>query len=85
MYNIIGKSKIWLTVSGFLVLTSIIFLALWGFKLGIDFTGGSILEVSYSKQRPTMEQGQSTLAPLELGSLKYKRAVKMIIYCVLKK
>lgn len=70
MYNIIGKSKIWLTVSGFLVLTSIIFLAIWGFKLGIDFTGGSILEVSYSKQRPTMEQVQSTLAPLELGSLK---------------
>lgn len=70
MHNIIGKSKIWLSVSGFLVLTSIVFLAIWGFKLGIDFTGGSILEVSYSKQRPNMEQIQSALAPLELGSLK---------------
>ncbi|MFA6466461.1 MAG: protein translocase subunit SecF [Patescibacteria group bacterium] len=70
MYNIIGKSKIWLGISGFLVLTSIVFLAIWGFKLGIDFTGGSILEVSYSQQRPTMEQVQNILAPLELGSLK---------------
>ncbi len=40
------KSKfIWLTLSGILVVTSIVLLSVFGLKLGIDFTGGSLLEI----------------------------------------
>ncbi|MBT4209903.1 MAG: protein translocase subunit SecF [Candidatus Komeilibacteria bacterium] len=70
MYDIIGKRKIWFGFSGLLVTISIIFLALWGLKLGIDFTGGSILEVSYSKARPSMEQVSKSLVDLDINSLK---------------
>ncbi|MFA6307668.1 MAG: protein translocase subunit SecF [Patescibacteria group bacterium] len=70
MYNIIGTQKIWFGISGFLMLLSIIFLAMGGLKLGIDFTGGSFLEVSYSNQRPSVEQIQASLADLGLKSLK---------------
>lgn len=70
MYNIIGKRKVWFIFSGSLMVIAIAFLAIWGLKLGIDFTGGSILEVSYSQQRPAMEQVQNSLAELELSSLK---------------
>jgi len=70
MYNIIGKRNIWFTFSGLAILISIAFLAIWGLKLGIDFTGGSLLEVSYTQQRPTMEQVQSSLVDLNINSLK---------------
>jgi preprotein translocase subunit SecF len=70
MYNIIGKRKIWFGFSGLLSIVAIVFLALWGLKLGIDFTGGSILEVSYSQARPSMEQVSESLADLDINSLK---------------
>ncbi len=69
MYNIIQKRKIWLSFSAFLVTLSIIALSVWGLKLGIDFTGGSLLEVEFSKNRPELASVQSSLEELELGSL----------------
>lgn len=45
--NIIGSRKIWFTFSGVVFLLSVIFLATWGLKLGVDFTGGSVLEIHF--------------------------------------
>lgn len=45
MLNIIGKRKIYLTVSAALVLASWLSLVVFGLNLGRDFTGGSLLEV----------------------------------------
>ena len=50
--NIIGQRKIFFTISAVLFLASIVALAILGLRLGIDFTGGSILEVEYSGVRP---------------------------------
>ena len=69
MYNIIQKRKIWLSISGILVAISIVFLAMWGLKLGIDFTGGSLLEVRFNKERPTINDVQNSLEGLDLGNL----------------
>ena len=52
MYQIIQKRKIWLTLSSCLVGLSIIFIAIFGLNLGIDFTGGSLLEVKFLEDRP---------------------------------
>ncbi|TAL19663.1 protein translocase subunit SecF [Patescibacteria group bacterium] len=52
MINIIGKKKIWFGVSGALLAVSLAALILWGLKLGIDFTGGSILELHFLAGRP---------------------------------
>ena len=47
--NFIGNRKIWLSFSGILMIISIVSLAVNGLKLGIDFTGGTLIEVGYQK------------------------------------
>ena len=47
MYPIIQKRNIPFIFSAVLFVTSIVSLALFGLKLGLDFTGGSLLEVSF--------------------------------------
>jgi len=69
MYNIIQKRNIWLTLSSLVVVLSIIFLVLWGLNFGIDFTGGSLLEVKFLKERPSVSEVQDALSDLGLGSL----------------
>lgn len=43
--NIIGHSKLWLTISGFILAASIVCVAVFGLNEGIDFTGGSLLSI----------------------------------------
>ncbi len=43
--NIIGYSKVWLALSGTVVGLSVLFIAIFGLNFGIDFTGGSLLEI----------------------------------------
>ena len=69
MKNIIGHRKIFLTISGILFLASFIMLAMWGLKLGIDFTGGSLLEVEFANSIPPQVEIQTTLQPLSLGNV----------------
>ena len=69
MLNIIQKRKIWLTLSSIAVMLSIIFLILWGLNLGIDFTGGGLLEVKYNKDRISVGEMQEKLSDLDLKSL----------------
>lgn len=69
MYNIIQKRKIWYTLSSTLVVFSIVSLLLWGLKFGIDFTGGSLLELKFSSSRPTVIEVKDKLSGLGLDSL----------------
>ncbi|MFH1533769.1 MAG: protein translocase subunit SecF [Nitrospirota bacterium] len=48
-FDFIGKSKIWLSVSGILVVASIVSMFVFGLKLGIDFQGGTLLEFNFSE------------------------------------
>jgi preprotein translocase subunit SecF len=47
--NFMGNRKIWLIFSSILMIISIVSLAVNGLKLGIDFTGGTLIEVGYQK------------------------------------
>ena len=69
MYKIIQKRKIWLLLSSVVVGIAIVAIIAWGLNLGIDFTGGSLLEVKFLENRPTVNEVQEKLADLELGSL----------------
>ncbi len=69
MYKIIQKRKIWFTLSGTLVVLSILSLFLWGLNFGIDFTGGSLLEVEFMGDRPTVVEVQDRLTDFNLNSL----------------
>lgn len=52
------------------VLLAVSFYAMYkpGFNLGIDFKGGSILQVSYVGERPDLNTAQEALEPLDLGN-----------------
>ncbi|MBU0612765.1 protein translocase subunit SecF [Patescibacteria group bacterium] len=69
MYNIIGTRKTWFSLSAILIVASVIFLAMGGLKLGIDFTGGSLLQVQFEDVRPTAQEVQSNIEKLELGEI----------------
>ncbi|MFA6321965.1 MAG: protein translocase subunit SecF [Candidatus Buchananbacteria bacterium] len=69
MISIIKQRKIWLSLSTIMVIASIIVFAMYGLKPGIDFTGGSSLEISFNISRPTKDSLSETLAPLGLTNL----------------
>src|SRR3970040_437199 len=64
--NIIGRRKIWFLFSGSIMAISLMAIALWGLKLGVDFHGGSLVEVSVTGS--TTESIHQHLASLHLGS-----------------
>ncbi len=68
-FKIIQKRNIWLGFSGALFVVFLAALLVWGFKYGIDFTGGSLLEVRFAGARPTVNQVETGLADLKLNSL----------------
>ena len=47
MLSVIPNKKIYLTIAAILVGASLASLAVWGLKLGIDFTGGSLWEIQF--------------------------------------
>jgi preprotein translocase subunit SecF len=50
VFNIIGKRSWYFLFSTLILIPGIIALALWGLNLGIDFTGGSLLEVRVNRE-----------------------------------
>ncbi len=66
---IVQYRKIFFTLSALLVLGSIGLGLIFGLKFGTDFTGGSLLEVSYAVgQRPALDTAKSSLENLDIGS-----------------
>jgi preprotein translocase subunit SecF len=50
--QVIKYRAAWFIISGLLIASSIVSLFVWGLKFGIDFTGGSIQEISWNVPRP---------------------------------
>jgi len=67
--NFLKYRRFFFIFSGFLVGASLLFLIAFGLKLGIEFTGGSIVEVEFKRERPTNPEIQEKLADLNLGEL----------------
>ncbi len=72
--NFLKYSKIYFIIGGILISASIAFLVVYGLKLGIDFTGGSILELEYLDSRPANDEIGQKLAGLNLDSLSIQSA-----------
>lgn len=57
MFNIVQRRYLYFAISLLVIIPGTIALAVWGLPAGIDFTGGSFLEVSFdSGNRPSTEE-----------------------------
>lgn len=69
IYKIIQKRKIFLTLSSLVITASLVALFSWGLNFGLDFTGGSLLEVKFDNYQPSVTEVQSSVQGLNLQSL----------------
>lgn len=64
-FNIAGRSKIWFAITAFSLILCFASIAINGFNLGIDFTGGTIIDMKFEKQ-VTVEEVRSVLKEYSL-------------------
>lgn len=70
MLEIIQKRTYAYVFSGTLLVLSVLAVAVWGLRLGLDFKGGTLIEVRFAKDpAPQVEELQAALEPLGLQSL----------------
>ncbi|MFC1630072.1 protein translocase subunit SecF [Patescibacteria group bacterium] len=69
MKNFLRYRKIYYAFSGLLIVASLYSLFSFGLNLGIDFTGGSIMEVEFQNTRPQSQEVQEALQDIDLGSI----------------
>jgi len=72
--KIIEHKKIFLAISAFVVALSLAIVFGLGLKLGIDFTGGALTEVSYD-ERPAQATLAADLDTLDLGGYSLRESV----------
>lgn len=70
-FDFVGKRKIWYTISLLIIVAGIVSFAIQGFNFGIDFSGGSYVQLSFYEELPA--DGESA-KPMEV-SLEDLRAV----------
>ncbi|OGZ46926.1 MAG: protein-export membrane protein SecF [Candidatus Ryanbacteria bacterium RIFCSPHIGHO2_02_FULL_45_13b] len=71
--DFIALRKIFYTISGAFVLVSGVALVVWGLPLGIDFTGGSLMELEFSGSIPSQEMVHNQLASFSLGEVQIQQ------------
>ena len=64
--DIMGKRKIWYTISLVVIIIGLSFLLFKGLNFGIDFTGGTILEFTFDRE-VTNEEIRNSLAKLDFS------------------
>lgn len=70
MISIVPHRRLWYAISGAFLLASIIAVGIWRLNFGIDFTGGSLLQLSFNGNRPATTQLQQRAE--ELGATRVK-------------
>lgn len=69
MFNIISKTKYSYIFSITLTVLSIASLFVWGLKFGIDFTGGTLMEIKFANAVPANQELEDNLKNINLKSL----------------
>jgi len=68
-FNFTKYSKLYYAISGILIIATIVSLGMFGLKFGIEFVGGSNMQVEFQNQRPANETIQSALKSFDLGEI----------------
>jgi len=65
---VVKYRKFFYVLTAIIIAASIASISIWGLKPGIDFKGGSILEISYTGVRPEQSQLEQVINPLSLNA-----------------
>lgn len=68
--------KIFYTLSLIMIVASIVMVSVFGLKFGIDFTGGSIMEFTYSESSLSKIEVDAVLSNFDLGEYQLKETGK---------
>jgi len=68
-FNFTKYSTVYYIFSGILVVATIASLFMFGLKFGIEFVGGSNMEVQFTSQRPLNEEINNALSEFDLGEI----------------
>ena len=68
-FNFTKYSKIYYAISVVLIIGSIVSLSMFGLKFGIEFVGGSSMQVDFSQTRPSNETIKDALKSFNLGEI----------------
>ena len=71
--DFIAWRKLFYAVSGALVFMSVAALIVWGLPLGIDFTGGSLMELEFGGSAVSSQAVQERLAAFQLGDVQIQQ------------
>jgi preprotein translocase subunit SecF len=66
MFFVTNRKRIY-AIIGALAVVATVALGLWGLRFGIDFTGGTIVEVAYVGERPEQDVLERRIAELDMG------------------
>jgi len=69
MIQFLKYKKIYYVASAILIFSAVFSLAYFGLNLGIEFEGGSIMEVEYKEERPSSGEIRAMLSGLDLGEV----------------
>lgn len=72
--GVVKYRKIWYTISGLLVLASLFCVFYYGLNVGIDFKGGSLLEIEYKNNRPDILSLKKEIEGLNFGNINIQPA-----------
>lgn len=84
MIPIIKYRKIWFVLSSLILIISIISIILFQFNLGIDFTGGTLMEVKIDNNKADIAKIKEVLNPLDLGDIAVQKSEEQIFLIRLK-
>lgn len=68
-FNFTKYSVVYYIISGILIIASIVSLFVFGLKFGIEFVGGTSMQVDFQTARPSNEAIQSSLKMFNLGDI----------------
>jgi len=66
--------KIFYTFTALLVLLAVVSIGIFGIQFGVDFTGGSLLEATYTAERPLLSDIDASIDRLALGETSIRPA-----------
>lgn len=76
---IIKHRSLFFWITGIILAASLGAIAAYGLPLGLDFTGGSLMQVSYKDGRPPLSVIQEQIAPISLGAVSVRAVGEDVI------